>query len=835
MSYAMAKPSRPTTTPAAPVFLTDLEEQDVHARKKRGPVVPKGLMLSRSSVIDEMASQQRRVQLTPLPSSSSAPTLQPAAGVVRRTSGSPQKLPPVGSPPTPPCRSTTAGEASGSSGRTSPAAAPAPSSEILASLQSHLHMAMTAEQKALHERARQTHRRHKPLANKAWREERFDDCVEHLNKVVEVDARCDVLHRYRGLCHSRQGRHEAALNDARRAVRLNTRSSANFYVEGKLLHEQQQLEEAGVSYLAAMRLGATGADLGEARYEHLLDTVRRKRSYANVVRPVVGVPPAPAFEKLDARDARGRVRPHGSIFDPRKRLDDGRAARAALPEAPVLVLRRQGMRELGLEWEEPYDGGDEIYLYKLEVADYDVKWQERTNDFFEGYRPWRVAHQGPAAVRRFELKVGHTGGALKPTNWYKMRLSCANGTGDSEAHEVVFETAKLSGGGARDPEAPPQPWLRADVPDIMAAHMEATGGGMYDFVQQLVEALTPHVADIRRIFRATATSGMGAGSAGTTLDGGMFAKLARDCGLVEGKAEPRLAAANKKAGLKPISSGELDLLYQRATVKAGSLQSRSMKFQDTDELSKMAAEAAADVSAAVVSSDPASPGGPSPLRRSSPGKDDDADAEGMQTSEFAGALVRLAWCCMPQPVAKGGTPEGIGPRMTRLLGGVIVPALDHVLNAVDPIAETIESGRVRAVLEHYDKDMRAIFKSYSAADQSADARLAADSVNLAELMYMFKEGRLIDDNLTNGKVATIFSLVNSQSDECEGGDDDTAELQYDEFMQVVARCCNAKIPVENRGGEGFEYTLQAWLHYMIVPVYKQLIKDKARGIASKTL
>ena len=61
------------------------------------------------------------------------------------------------------------------------------------------------------------------------------------------------------------------------------------------------------------------------------------------------------------------------------------------------------------------------------------------------------------------------------------------------------------------------------------------------------------------------------------------------------------------------------------------------------------------------------------------------------------------------------------------------------------------------------------------------------------------------------------------------------ELQYDEFMQVVARCCNAKIPVENRGGEGFEYTLQAWLHYMVVPTYKQLIKDKARGIASKTL
>ena len=46
------------TTPAAPAFLTDIEEQDVHAKKKRGPVVPKGLMLSRSTVIDEIASHR---------------------------------------------------------------------------------------------------------------------------------------------------------------------------------------------------------------------------------------------------------------------------------------------------------------------------------------------------------------------------------------------------------------------------------------------------------------------------------------------------------------------------------------------------------------------------------------------------------------------------------------------------------------------------------------------------------------------------------------------------------------------------------------------------------
>ena len=52
----------------------------------------------------------------------------------------------------------------------------------------------------------------------------------------------------------------------------------------------------------------------------------------------------------------------------------------------------------------------------------------------------------------------------------------------------------------------------------------------------------------------------------------------------------------------------------------------------------------------------------------------------------------------------------------------------------------------------------------------------------ADTVTVHYVGKLIDGNLTNGEVATIFSRVNSQSEECEGGDDDTAELQYDEFI-----------------------------------------------------
>ena len=49
------------------------------------------------------------------------------------------------------------------------------------------------------------------------------------------------------------------------------------------------------------------------------------------------------------------------------------------------------------------------------------------------------------------------------------------------------------------------------------------------------------------------------------------------------------------------------------------------------------------------------------------------------------------------------------------------------------------------------------------------------------------------------------------------------------------RCCDAKIPEANRGGEPFEKVLQSWLQLVFVPTYRRLLKDKARGIGSKTL
>ena len=102
-------------------------------------------------------------------------------------------------------------------------------------------------------------------------------------------------------------------------------------------------------------------------------------------------------------------------------------------------------------------------------------------------------------------------------------------------------------------------------------------------------------------------------------------------------------------------------------------------------------------------------------------------------------------------------------------------------------------------------------------------------------MFMMNEGKLIDPNLTVSTVSRIFTHVNTQSEEEEGGDEDESELDYHEFKQVVVRICDAKIPEDKRGGEPFENTLQAWLQLMFVPTFRRILKDKARGLGSKTL
>lgn len=85
------------------------------------------------------------------------------------------------------------------------------------------------------------------------------------------------------------------------------------------------------------------------------------------------------------------------------------------------------------------------------------------------------------------------------------------------------------------------------------------------------------------------------------------------------------------------------------------------------------------------------------------------------------------------------------------------------------------------------------------------------------------------------QVMKIFTVVNAGSSEVEDADDNEQELDYEEFLQVIGRICDAAIPEANRGGEKFETSLQSWLQVVFLPPYKKLLRDKSQGIAKRTL
>jgi len=144
-----------------------------------------------------------------------------------------------------------------------------------------------------------------------------------------------------------------------------------------------------------------------------------------------------------------------------------------------------------------------------------------------------------------------------------------------------------------------------------------------------------------------------------------------------------------------------------------------------------------------------------------------------------------------------------------------------------------------------------VFAAYAAADISSDAaRDAADSVNLSELLFMVREGGLLDKNLSVAKVSLIFTMVNLENalksvEEllaegvpelavAEAADDDEDELVYEEWCDVVVRMVNEKFPAAERvPGQDFALLLDEYLENTMLPKYTQLLKDKKRGLGNK--
>ncbi|KAG8459785.1 hypothetical protein KFE25_014348 [Diacronema lutheri] len=233
----------------------------------------------------------------------------------------------------------------------------------------------------------------------------------------------------------------------------------------------------------------------------------------------------------------------------------------------------------------------------------------------------------------------------------------------------------------------------------------------------------------------------------------------------------------------------------------------------------------------------------------------DAGVESMREADFVNGLVRLAHTRFSGVGGASPSFPTLAERVSHMLTAHVLPAFPAAL-PTHSLLDVLKSRRTRAILSKHGKQLRHIFASYAAADiSSAEARDAADSVNLKELLFMAKEGGLVDKELSPAKIAFIFTTVNLENAfksveelAAEGiaptvaavvsavdADDDEDELCYAAWCDVIVRLVNEKLTPEAREGKEFCAALDEYLEGQLIPRFVQVIKGKKRGIGSKHL
>jgi hypothetical protein len=201
-----------------------------------------------------------------------------------------------------------------------------------------------------------------------------------------------------------------------------------------------------------------------------------------------------------------------SIFDPRKKLDEGVVEPLVKPPPPRAAITDLGSTTADVAWELPSDddGQDNLELRgaELQLSRFETVWEEKQEQFFEDYRPFVPIHKGGVNVTSKQL-VGLDSGCR-----YRTRVRCFNKRLQSDWSDVVeFSTAAAPAGGGAGGRGLPPSWIRVDLSDILKKQLGFSSSGARGFFMQLGEALLPYVSPIRMLFKSYAQTGISLGAA----------------------------------------------------------------------------------------------------------------------------------------------------------------------------------------------------------------------------------------------------------------------------------------------------------------------------------
>ena len=164
---------------------------------------------------------------------------------------------------------------------------------------------------------------------------------------------------------------------------------------------------------------------------------------------------------------------------------------------------------------------------------------------------------------------------------------------------------------------------------------------------------------------------------------------------------------------------------------------------------------------------------------------------------------------------------------------------------------------VRTILSKHGAGLTRAFKLYSAAvladeadagttrgggsgqgghappDEDDDDSL--QQLDLPELLTMLQDAKMLDDRCTARDVITFFARVNLDDelftavDGAKAGTNaDSTQLDYDEYLEIICRVCDKKMPERILP---FAETLDKWLGLLFLPA----VKAKGRKLKMRTI
>ena len=736
---------------------------------------------------------------------------------------------------------------------------------------------------------------HKREVNALWQAGSWNACRELLDTCINLNRDCEALHGYRSRVHSKTDKLREALEDAHSAVDLWP-CADNLLLLSRCLHVNGKLLESGRRYLEmGERGGSTIGTKGQVAesYHGLLRTIRRDRSYFGGRPPVaervldedaVQMTSPPEAPQLTVS---GNAATSLLVKWAPEELDDPTALVSyqiqCAEEFTVFSAKTKTFDVKYGEWQPT--------TFKLRVeaqAKMLTEGRQRGNAPSNMNVPLRADKHGQLMTRIQELKPG--------TN-YVLRATTTTGSGESKWSEVAV--GSTGGDSVPDNliQLPPLPWMLGAVSFVSAAL--ASRMAYEAFVTAIANVLTPRCMGLRRAFGHYASgkrllplgfnhmirdAGLLSGctvaqqahsEASKLIEPAqldlMFQRIVRlqpDGAVSERRGSMRgsdqeqaaavaAAAATAAAASVPEAVPEPPSPPAPGKSKLGLLLLAAKKKQaEENEANATAAQESAPAAPALggklgglfkQATAVAKQNAGLELRQAAEAHhaklvematedmsvmDDSVEADpkfiSMAPWQCIAALVEITFQCYEHlPRIEERLARGIDAIL-----GVVLPMLE----AMQAKRAELKSARVAAIFEHFSKDLQAIFRSYAAANMDAGVGDSAtlDTLDLGEMTYMLKEGEMFDENLTILKLKGLFVEVNTGAEE-EGVDDDADELVYDEWIDLLALVCDAKVPEHARSGEPFEFALHAFLQLRFVPTYKRLLKEKSRGLVKKTM